>query len=97
MNALLKSNGYYAPIIRDTVIYKTVHKGKIKKSGKYKGLSKEQQRVTIRFMVEPGKQLVFDSVGFNLNTPELQQITLNSREQSLIKVGQPYSKTDSDK
>jgi len=92
MNAVLKSNGYYAPVIRDTVIYKTVNKGKIKKSGKYKGLSKEQQRVTIRFTVEPGKQLVFDSVGFNLNTPELQQITYNSREQSLIKVGQPYSR-----
>ncbi len=92
MNALLYSNGYYAPVIKDTVIYKTVHKGKIDKSRKYKGQSLEEKRVSVRFTVLPGKQLVFDSVGFSLETPELQQITLNSREQSLIKVGSPYSK-----
>jgi outer membrane protein insertion porin family len=92
MNALLNSNGYYAPVITDTVIVKTVHKGKIKKSGKYKGLSKEQQRVFVRFIVRPGKQLVFDSIGFSLQTPELQQITMNSRDQSLLKVGSPYSR-----
>jgi outer membrane protein insertion porin family len=92
MNALMSSNGYYAPVITDTVIYKTVNAGKIKKSGKHKGESLEEQRVTVRFLVKPGKQLVFDSVGFSLETPELQQITMNSREQSLIKVGQPYSR-----
>jgi outer membrane protein insertion porin family len=92
MNALLNSNGYYAPVITDTVIVKTVHKGKIKKSGKYKGLSREQQRVFVHFIVRPGKQLVFDSIGFSLLTPELQQITMNSRDQSLLKVGNPYSR-----
>jgi outer membrane protein insertion porin family len=92
MNALLNSNGYYAPVITDTVIVKTLHKGKIKKSGKYKGLSREQQRVFVHFIVRPGKQLVFDSIGFSLLTPELQQITMNSRDQSLLKVGNPYSR-----
>jgi hypothetical protein len=92
MNALLNSNGYYAPVIKDTVIYNTVHKGKIKKIGKYKGLSKEQKRVIVHFTVNPGKQLVFDSVGFSLQTPALQQITMNSRDRSLIKVGNPYSR-----
>jgi outer membrane protein insertion porin family len=92
MNAVMRSNGYYTPVIKDTVTYDTVHKGKIKKNGKHRGLSKEQQRVTIHFTVQPGPQLVFDSVGFSLTTPELQQITMDSREQSLIKVGQPYSR-----
>ncbi len=83
MKALLNANGFYAPNIRDTIIYNTKHKGE----------PKEEQRVTIRFIVKPGKQLVFDSVGFSLTTPELQQITMDSREQSLIKVGKPYSRT----
>jgi hypothetical protein len=92
MNALLNANGYYAPLIKDTVIFKTLHAGKKVKSGKQKGLSKEEQRTYIHFLVTPGKQLVFDSVGFSLETPELQQITMDSRAQSLIKVGAPYSK-----
>jgi hypothetical protein len=87
MNALLNANGYYAPSIKDSVIYKIVNKGKTKK-----GVSIEEKRTTIKFFVTPGKRLVFDSVGFSLETPELQQITMDSREQSLIKVGAPYSK-----
>ncbi len=91
MHALLVANGYYFPVIRDTVIYSTVHKGKIDKSRKHKGESLEEQRVTINFNVKPGIQLIFDSVGFSLQTPELQRIAMNSKEQSLIKVGKPYS------
>ncbi len=44
MNALLNANGYYAPVISDTVIFKTVHKGKIDKSRKYKGTNLEEQK-----------------------------------------------------
>jgi outer membrane protein insertion porin family len=83
MIALLNSNGYYAPLIKDTVIFKTTHKGDRKK---------EQTRVYTHFIVRPGKQLLFDSIGFSLRTPELQQITTGSASQSLIKVGQPYSR-----
>ena len=54
--------------------------------------SLKEQRVTIQFIVKPGKQMVFDSVGFSLTTPEFQQIAMESRKQSLLKVGQPYSK-----
>jgi outer membrane protein assembly factor BamA len=96
MTALLNANGYYSPGIRDTVRIKTVHKGKIYKgpfrSKKIRGASKEEQRVTINFLVKPGKQLIFDSVGFDLSTPELQQLTLESRSQSLIKKGSPYTR-----
>jgi len=82
MNGLLNSTGYYAPKIKDTVIYKS----------RYKDDSLREQRVTIRFTVKPGKQMVFDSVGFSLTTPEFQRIAMESRTQSLIKVGKPYSK-----
>lgn len=92
MNALLQANGYYSPEIRDTVIIKTIHKGKTYTRKKFRGLSKEEQRVTINFKVRPGKQLVFDSVGYDIRTPELQQLALDSRSQSLIKKGQPYTR-----
>jgi outer membrane protein insertion porin family len=83
MKSLLNANGYYAPVIKDSVKY----------TFKHKGGPKEEERVSIQFIVRPGKQLVFDSVGFSLYTPELQKITMDSRDQSLIKVGKPYSRT----
>src|SRR5258706_9926306 len=70
MKALLNANGFYAPEIRDTVIYTIKHEGQ----------PKEEDRVTIHFTVKPGKQLIFDSVGFSLSTPELQMIAMDSRE-----------------
>jgi outer membrane protein insertion porin family len=82
MNGLLNSTGFYSSKITDTVIYKSMSKKD----------SLKEQRVTIHFIVKPGKQMVFDSVGFSLTTPEFQKIALESRNQSLIKVGQPYSK-----
>ncbi len=82
MNGLLNSTGFYSSKITDTVIYKSMSKED----------SLREQRVTIHFIVKPGKQMVFDSVGFSLTTPEFQKIALESRNQSLIKVGQPYSK-----
>ena len=87
MYALLYANGYYAPVIKDTAIIKTVHKGKIKN-----GVNMEEQRVTINFLVKPGKQLVFDSVGINLYTPEFQKIAMDSRAQTFMKKGNPYSR-----
>jgi outer membrane protein insertion porin family len=82
MYALLSSNGYTSPQIRDTVIYKSMHKDD----------SLKEQRVTIHFFVKPGKQMKFDSVGYELSTPEFQQIAMESRNQSNVKAGQPYSK-----
>jgi outer membrane protein assembly factor BamA len=92
MKALLNANGYYSPVIQDTVTYKTLHKGKIFKRKKLRGLSKEERRVTINFLVKPGKQLIFDSIGYDITFPDLQQLALDSRSQSFIKRGQPYSR-----
>jgi outer membrane protein insertion porin family len=78
MVALLNSLGYYAPEIKDTA--RTV----IKK--------KDQYRVTVDFRVRPGKQLKFDSIAYELSTPALQTLTLQNRQQSLLKRGDPYSK-----
>lgn len=81
MVALLNSIGYYAPAIKDTFSTKVVRS----KKG-------EQDRVTVNFHVRPGKQLKFDSIGYDLHTPALQALALQSQSQSLLKKGEPYSK-----
>ncbi|MBS1597959.1 MAG: BamA/TamA family outer membrane protein [Bacteroidetes bacterium] len=82
MNSLLNSIGYYAPVITDSI--ETGFK-KNKSHG-------DQHRVCITFNVKPGKRLIFDSVGFDLQTPALQALTMKSKDQSLLKKNQPYSK-----
>ena len=77
MNSLLNSIGYYSPIIKDTFEIDTVG---------------DCYRTIISFNVQAGKRLMFDSVGFDLLTPELQSLTVKSKDQSLLKKGQPYSK-----
>jgi len=88
MNSLLNSIGYYAPAISDSV-ETTFRKYKKKKKKEKFG---DQTRVTINFFVKAGKRLVFDSVGFDLQTPALQALALKSIDQSLLKKNQPYSK-----
>ena len=78
MIALLNSLGYYSPSIKDTFRIDTVHR--------------DQYRVTTDFQVRPGKNLKFDSIGYALQTPQLQALALKYRDQSLLKKGHPYSK-----
>lgn len=77
MVALLNSLGYYSPTIKDTF--------RIDTAG-------NQYRVTTYFRVNPGKNLKFDSIGYDLATPALQTLAVKYRQQSLLKKGQPYSK-----
>ncbi|MBS1660978.1 MAG: BamA/TamA family outer membrane protein [Bacteroidetes bacterium] len=86
MVALLNATGYYNPAIKDTVRRDTVkihHWFSSKRSIQY--------RVTVDFDVFPGKQVKLDSIGYDLSTPALQALTLESRPQSLLKKGKPYS------
>jgi outer membrane protein insertion porin family len=77
MNALLNSIGYYNPIIKDTIRIDTV---------------KDQYRAYISFKVSLGKNLRLDSIGYQLETPELQDLAINSKKQSLLKKGEPFSR-----
>ncbi|MGZ5133555.1 MAG: translocation and assembly module lipoprotein TamL [Flavitalea sp.] len=76
MSALLSANGYLNPVITDTF--------KIDKV-------RDEYRVTVDFFVNPGKVFRLDSIGYDLNTPELQQLALQNRDQTLLKKGDPYS------
>ncbi len=78
MNSLLNSIGYYSPGIKYSVKTDTAHH--------------DQYRVTTSFQVTPGKQVTFDSIAYDLETPALQELVMKSKNESLLKKGQPYSK-----
>ena len=93
MVALLNSSGYYAPVIKDTFRIKEVRGKKLKfKHWHFIKVPYAESRVYIDFRVWPGKQLKFDSIGYDLHTPALQALALQSRGQSLLHKGKPYSK-----
>ena len=76
MSALLSANGYLNPVITDTFQIDTV---------------RDQYRVTVDFFVKPGKVFRLDSIGYDLQTPEFQQLALQNRDQSFLQKGDPYS------
>lgn len=86
MVALLNSSGYYAGTIKDSIHRDTVRNRKHPERIQY--------RVSVYFQVWPGKQLKLDSIGYNLQTPALEALALQSRGASLLKKGHPYSKQD---
>ena len=94
MHALLNANGYYAPSIKDTVIFKIAHKGSKVKKGK----KSKPGGIKVRFnLVVPGKQMVFDSVGFSIGNTGTATNSIKFKGTVLIKVGAPYSQTGADK
>jgi outer membrane protein assembly factor BamA len=82
MVVLLNALGYYTTSIKDTVRIDTVRK---------KERIRDQYRVSIDFKVWPGKQMHLDSVGFDLHSPALQALALQTKGQSLLKKGEAYS------
>src|SRR6516225_1871551 len=74
MNSLLYSMGYYAPKITDTVWSTTKKRRK----------NRDEHRVFVSFTVVPGKKLTLDSIGFDLQTPVLQALAMESKDQSLL-------------
>lgn len=76
MKALLNSQGYFYPAIKDTFTIDTAG---------------NKQKVTINFQVATGKQTRLDSLGFDLLTPELQLLAIQSKSQTILKKGNAYS------
>ncbi|HUR12096.1 MAG TPA: BamA/TamA family outer membrane protein [Flavitalea sp.] len=76
MNGLLNAEGYFNPVIRDTFTIDTIG---------------DQMRVKVDFNVNAGKQFILDSVGYDLETPELQALTEQNMSASLLKKNQPFS------
>jgi outer membrane protein assembly factor BamA len=77
MVALLNSVGYYNPTIKDSIKIDTI---------------KDQYRAIVNFKVYPGKSIKIDSIGYDLQTPELQALVLKNKNNSVLKKGKPFSK-----
>lgn len=84
MVALLNAEGYYTPVIKDTIRRDTIRF--------HKHPEKNQYRVIVDFRVLPGKQLKLDSIRWALTTPALESLALAARGQSMLKKGRSYSK-----
>lgn len=81
MRGLLNSLGYY----RDTITYDTTLKVvEVKNDTQY--------RTTVHFRVTPGRLTHIDSLSFDLPNPVLQQLTMDSRKESLLQPGSPFAK-----
>jgi len=82
LTALLNSQGYFNPSITDTFWIDTV---------KVNNPRKRQMRANVRFFVDPGKALRYDSVGYEIRTPELQQLAMENVKEALVKKNETYS------
>ena len=77
MHSLLNAQGYF----RDSVTYDT----SLKKVN-------DQYRTTVNFRVAPGKPVILDSIAYTIEQEELQNITMASLKESVIRKGQPFAK-----
>ncbi len=76
INDLLRANGYmYGTISWDSSMTQV----------------EDQKRVTTIFEVNPGKVLRLDSIGFDFRDTTLQTLILQSRKESTLKKGEPFS------
>lgn len=82
MNNLLHAEGYYKTSIKwDSSMTVIEHTGK----------KPAEQRVAVKFSIEPGKNYKFDSIVYRLQDSALQLLALSRRNASLLKKGEPYS------
>ena len=80
MRALLNAKGYF----KDTIVYDTSLV--VKQDAK-----PPQHRTTINFNVRPGRLVTLDSVYFQINNTELQELATASQKDMIIKKGDPFS------
>lgn len=97
MKGLLNSIGYFKPVITDTFhIYTVRHDHHFWNAwrsiwGKQSKPATVERRVVINFTVSTGSALRVDSIGYALETPELQRLAVENRNNGLVKKGKPYT------
>jgi outer membrane protein insertion porin family len=77
MKASMMHLGYYSAIV--------TYKADTVKVGK-------QLRVHVKYIVEPGKPTLIDTISYQLRKPDLQQLAVKNPEERLLKEGQPVTK-----
>lgn len=83
MSALLNTRGYFNPVISDTFWIDTLTR---------RNPAKTQMRAHVVFSVTPGMALRYDSIGYDMQTPQLQQLAIQHLDKSLMKKHEPYSR-----
>lgn len=78
MNAYLNSQGYYYATFADSIRIDTV---------------KDQIRAKVGMAIEAGKNITIDSVSFDLADTTLQKLTKEVEANTLLKKGEPYTKS----
>ncbi|MGN6194164.1 MAG: BamA/TamA family outer membrane protein [Ginsengibacter sp.] len=79
MRSALLNLGFYHPEI--SYSFDTVTK------------KKYQKRVTVTYNVNAGKRTTIDTVGYLFSKPELEQLALSTKKESILKPGTPVSKS----
>jgi len=77
MNEFLNSQGYYYASLKYTYLIDTI---------------KDQIRARIKMKIDPGKNITFDSIAYDLKDSTLQQVTNSEIKKTLLEQGKPYSK-----
>ena len=89
MNGYLNSQGYYYATYNDSISITRYRTHRFLGSQQKKYL---QQRTTVIMYIDPGKNIMIDSVAYHLNDSNLQKLALSAREETLLQKGKPYSK-----
>jgi outer membrane protein insertion porin family len=79
MRALLTSLGYFKDTITHRLQMDTV---------------RDEYRTTVHFIVAPGKQVIIDSLSYQLSQPALQQLAMENKDTSFVKKGGVFAKAN---
>ncbi|MCO6496945.1 MAG: BamA/TamA family outer membrane protein [Chitinophagaceae bacterium] len=79
MLAFMQNQGYYHPQV--SYSFDTIHMP-----------AKEQIRTIVNYYVISGKRTTIDTVAYLLNQPELEQIAVSTRKQSVLQKGVPVTR-----
>ncbi len=79
MRALLINSGFYSPSINYS--FDTTTK------------KKYQKRVTINYEVKSGKRTMIDTVAYLFTNPQLEELAVSTKEESLLQPNTPVSRT----
>jgi len=85
-----RSQSYYK--VSDTIRKHTPILSFRFRAGKFPFYTRFEQRVSVKYIVEPGKPTIIDTMSYNVRRPDLQQLTMEHADESLLEKGKPVTK-----
>ncbi len=88
--------GYYRSVssyqVSDTIKKRTPILNFRFRAGKFPLYIRSEQRVSIKYIVEPGKPTLIDTISYHLRRPDLQQLAAQHLNEALLEKGKPVTK-----